>query len=217
MEIKITGQRLEAVENFKYLGAIIYNEGSTPEILSRIAQTAAALSGLKIIRRDKIISLASKVKLMQTLILSTFLYVCESCTWQQNSREGSKPLRWDAIGNFWTFPTKTMCERGGSQQNPECNWSGWWRNGNSDGMATSQDPLAWRRNFCRGQWKEQDGEKEEMGRYRQGMDRNEVWRFPEGREDRERWKGIVATSSVVSRRPTEMRLDERCAGGQWIN
>ena len=28
--------------------------------------------------------------------------------WQQKSREGSKPLRWDAIGDFWTFPTKTM-------------------------------------------------------------------------------------------------------------
>ena len=28
--------------------------------------------------------------------------------WQQKSREGSKPLRWDAIGNFLTFPTKTM-------------------------------------------------------------------------------------------------------------
>ena len=47
-EIKIKGQRLE-VENFKYLGAIISNEGSKPEIFSRIAQTAAALSRLKII------------------------------------------------------------------------------------------------------------------------------------------------------------------------
>ena len=28
--------------------------------------------------------------------------------WQQKSREGSNPLRWDAIGDFWTFPTKTM-------------------------------------------------------------------------------------------------------------
>ena len=43
-EIKIKGQRLEEVENFKYLGAIISNEGSKPEILSRIAQTTAALS-----------------------------------------------------------------------------------------------------------------------------------------------------------------------------
>ena len=79
-EITIKGQRLEEVENFKYLGAIISNEGSKPEILSRIAQTTASLSRLKIIWRDKNISLASKVKLMRMLILSTFLYACESWT-----------------------------------------------------------------------------------------------------------------------------------------
>ena len=48
-EVKIKGQRLEEVANFKYLGAVISNEGSKPEILSRIAQTIAALSRLKII------------------------------------------------------------------------------------------------------------------------------------------------------------------------
>ena len=48
-EIKIRGQRLEEVENFKYLRAIISNEGSKFEILSRIALTTAALSRLKII------------------------------------------------------------------------------------------------------------------------------------------------------------------------
>ena len=48
-QIKIKGQRLEEVEIFKYLGAIIFNEGSDPEILSRIAQTTAALFRLKII------------------------------------------------------------------------------------------------------------------------------------------------------------------------
>ena len=48
-EINIKGQRLEEVENFKCLGAIISNEGSKPEILSRIAQTTAALSRLKIL------------------------------------------------------------------------------------------------------------------------------------------------------------------------
>ena len=55
-------------------------QSSKPEILSRIAKTTAALSRLKMIWRDKNISLASKVKLMWTLILSTFLYACESCT-----------------------------------------------------------------------------------------------------------------------------------------
>ena len=79
-EIKIKGQRLEEEENFKYLGATISNQESKPEILSRIAQTTAALSRLKIIWRDKNISCASKVKLMRTLILLTCLYACESWT-----------------------------------------------------------------------------------------------------------------------------------------
>ena len=73
----IKGQRQEVFENFKYLGAFMSNEGSKPEILSRIAQTTAALSRLKIIWRNKNISLASKVKLMRTLI---YLYACESWT-----------------------------------------------------------------------------------------------------------------------------------------
>ena len=36
-KIKIKGQRLEEVENFKYLGSVTSNEGSKPKILSRIA------------------------------------------------------------------------------------------------------------------------------------------------------------------------------------
>ena len=78
-EIKIKGQRLEEV-NLNYRGAIISNEGSKREILSGISQTTAALSRQKIICRDKNIALASKVKPMRMLILSTFLYACESWT-----------------------------------------------------------------------------------------------------------------------------------------
>ena len=62
-EIEINSQRKEAVENFKYLESVIFNEGSKPEILSRIVQTTASLSRLKIIWRDKNVSPASKVKL----------------------------------------------------------------------------------------------------------------------------------------------------------
>ena len=40
-EIKVNGQKLETVTSFKYLGSVITVEGSRPEILSRIAQTAA--------------------------------------------------------------------------------------------------------------------------------------------------------------------------------
>ena len=34
-EIKVNGQKLETVTSFKYLGSVITNEGSKPEIFSR--------------------------------------------------------------------------------------------------------------------------------------------------------------------------------------
>ncbi|GFR83668.1 endonuclease-reverse transcriptase [Elysia marginata] len=46
-EIKVNGQILERVTKFKYLGSIMSDEGPKPEILSRIAQTTAALTKLK--------------------------------------------------------------------------------------------------------------------------------------------------------------------------
>ena len=36
-EIKVKGQKLGKVTSFKYLGAIVSDEGSKPEVLSRIA------------------------------------------------------------------------------------------------------------------------------------------------------------------------------------
>jgi len=79
-EIKVKGQKLEAVNSFKYLGAIVTDEGSKPEVLTRIAQTTAALAKLKTIWHDRNISLASKIRLMRTLAISVFLYACESWT-----------------------------------------------------------------------------------------------------------------------------------------
>ena len=51
-EIKVSGQKLETVTSFKYLGSVITDEDSKPEILSRIAQTTAALTKLKSIWND---------------------------------------------------------------------------------------------------------------------------------------------------------------------
>ena len=79
-KIKLNGQELEVVEKFKYLGSIVSDEGSRPEILVRIAQTTAALARLKPIWRDKNITLRSKIKLMRTLVVSIFLYACETWT-----------------------------------------------------------------------------------------------------------------------------------------
>ena len=79
-EIKVNGQKLATVTSFKYPGSVITDEGSKPEILSRIAQTTAALTRLKPVWIDKSISLSSKIRLMHYLVTSIFLYAFESWT-----------------------------------------------------------------------------------------------------------------------------------------
>ena len=78
-EIKINGQKLETVTSFKYLGSLVTDEGSKPEILSGIAQTTAALTRLKPVWIDKSISLSSKIQ-KRSLVTSICLYTCESWT-----------------------------------------------------------------------------------------------------------------------------------------
>ena len=79
-DVQINGQRLETVTAFKYLGSIVTDEGSKPEVLARIAQTVAALAKLKPIWKDRNISLHTKVRLMRSLVISIFLYACETWT-----------------------------------------------------------------------------------------------------------------------------------------
>ena len=67
-EIKVNGQKLETVTSFKYLGSVITDEGSKPEILSRIAQTTATFTGLKLVWNDRSISFSFKIRLMRSLV-----------------------------------------------------------------------------------------------------------------------------------------------------
>ena len=55
-DIRVNGQKLESVTSFKYLGSVIFDEGSKLEI----AQTTAALTRLKPVWNDSSISLSSK-------------------------------------------------------------------------------------------------------------------------------------------------------------
>ena len=56
------------------------DEGSRPEVLARIAQTVAALSKLKLIWKDRTILLHTKTRRMRSLVISIFLYACETWT-----------------------------------------------------------------------------------------------------------------------------------------
>ena len=55
-EIKVKGQKLGTVTSFKYLGAVVSDDGFKPEVLLRIAQATAALTKMKPIWRDNNIS-----------------------------------------------------------------------------------------------------------------------------------------------------------------
>ena len=46
-EVKVNGQKLETVTSFKYLGRVVSDKGSKPEILAGTAQMTAALTRLK--------------------------------------------------------------------------------------------------------------------------------------------------------------------------
>ena len=46
-EINVKGQKLGTVTNFKYLGAVVSDDGSKPEVLSGTAQATAALTKLR--------------------------------------------------------------------------------------------------------------------------------------------------------------------------
>ena len=71
-------------------------------------------------------------------------------------------------------------------------------------VLTSQDPQAWQQQFCRDSKRSKKERKteEEMGRQHQGMRFGDSMRAG---EDSEGWKGIVAMSSVVLRRPPRLR------------
>ena len=73
-EIKLNGQKLETVTSFKHMGPVVFDEGSKPEILSRIPETTVA------IWNDRSIPLSSKIRLVTSHVISIFLYACESLT-----------------------------------------------------------------------------------------------------------------------------------------
>ena len=69
------------------------DEGSTPEILSGIAQTTAAMTKLEPVWNDRSISLSSKIWQMHSLVTSTFLHACESWTLTAELKRGTQLLQ----------------------------------------------------------------------------------------------------------------------------
>ena len=208
-EIKVKGQKLDTVTSFKYLGAVVSDDGSKPEILSKIAQATAALTKLKPIWRDNNISLGSEVKLMRSLVISIFLYACESWTLTAEKRTQAFEMRCyrrllsisykdhvtneevrrkiqAAIGEYEELLTLVKKRK--------LRWFG--HVSMSSGLAETilQGTVKGKRKRGRQKKRWEDNIKEWTG-----MDFASSTRTA---ENRSRWKGIVANSSVVPRRPS---------------
>ena len=121
-EIKVNGQKLETVTSVKYLGSVITDEGSKPEILSRIAHTAAALTRLKPVWKDRSISLSSKIRLMRSLVASIYLCSCESWTLTAELKRRTQAMEMRCYGKILrisykdhVFPTRQSVPRSSTQ------------------------------------------------------------------------------------------------------
>ena len=62
------------------MGAIVSDGGSKPEVLSRIAQTTAAVTKLKVIWNDKDIAVSPKIRQMRSLAMPILSYASETWT-----------------------------------------------------------------------------------------------------------------------------------------
>ena len=97
-EINAKGQKLDTVTSFKYLRAVVSDDGSKPEVLSQTtAQASAAVTKLKTTWKDNYISLGSKVNLTCSLVTSTFLFARESWTLMVVLDKEHTPFRGDVI------------------------------------------------------------------------------------------------------------------------
>ena len=80
------GKTVEVVTSFIFLGALITRDGlCDKEIRRRIAMGKAAMGGLTTIWKDRIIKLATKVKLVNALVFPIVLYGAE--TWTMRKTE----------------------------------------------------------------------------------------------------------------------------------
>ena len=80
-DISITGQKLEEVTSFRYLGATLCKDGTCAEEV-RISVASAMTGMARLIRfwRCNTINFASKFKLYKSPVTSVLLYRCETWT-----------------------------------------------------------------------------------------------------------------------------------------
>ena len=208
-EIKVKGQKLGTVTGFKYLGAVVSYDGSKPEVLSRIEQATEALTKLKPIWRDNNKSLGSKVKLMRSLVISIFLYTCESWTLTAELQKRTQAFEMRCYRRLMNVSYKDHVT------NEEVLRKIQAAIGEYDELLTlvKKRKLRWSGHASRSSGLAKTillgtvKGKRKRGRQKKGWENNiKEWTGMDfasstrAAENRSKWKGVVANSSVVPRR-----------------
>ena len=214
--IKINGQKLETVTSFKYLGSVVSDEGSKPEILSRIAQTTASLTRLKPVWNDRSIplSLSSKIQPMCSPVTSIFLYAHESWTFtaelQRTIRATEMKCYRKILRNSYKdlVTNEEVCAKIQQAIGPHQDlWTivkrrklQWYGHvSRSSGLAKTilQSTVKGRRRPGRQEKRWEDSITEWTGL--------EFAKSQKAVENREKWRKLVVKSSLVPQRPPQLR------------
>ena len=94
-EMKFNGQKFETVTCFKDLGSVVSDEGSKPEIFSRIAETTTVFTRLKPVWNGRTISLSSKIRLMHPFSACLWIMDPHSRAPKKNTSHGNEVLPQD--------------------------------------------------------------------------------------------------------------------------
>ena len=193
--------------------SVITDEGSKSEILSGIAQTTAALTRLKPVWIDKGISLSSKIRLMRSLVTSIFLYACESWTLTAELQRRIQAMELRCYRKILHISYKDHITneevRAKIQQatgphedltivkRRKLQWYG--HVSRSSGLAKTilQGTVKERRRQGRQRKRREDSIREWTGL--------EFGKSQRAVEKREKWRKLVAKSSVVPQRPSRLR------------
>ena len=199
----------EAVTSFKYLGSVITDDGSKPKILSRIAQTR-----LKPVWNDTSISLSSEIRLMRSLVTSIFLYACELWTLTAELQRRTQAIEMRCYRKILRISykdhvtNKEVCAKIQQAVGPH------------EDLLTiiKRCKLQWYGHvFCSLGLAKTILQGIEKGGRRQGRQRKrwedrirewtglEFTKSQRAVEIREKWKKLVAKSSVVPQRPSRLR------------
>ena len=208
-EKNVKGQKLGIVTSFKYLGVVVSDDGSKPEVFSRIEQATAALTKLKPIWRDNNISLGSKLR---SLVISIFLYACESWTLTAELEKRTQAFKIRCYRRLLNISYRDNVTKEEVRRKIQV------AIGEYDKLLTlvKKRKLRWFGHVSRssglaktilqgtvkGKKKKRQTE-EEVGRQYQEWTEMDFASSTRAAENRSRCKGIVANSSVVPRRPSK--------------